>query len=222
MSDYDEISHLISLHAQQQMQGFLPLGIGHVTAYDPNTHAVQVVFPGMPVVDPLSGAPTGEYSISPWVQLGSMWVGNGWGFQTAPEVGAPTPPFGGTQCAVYIQQRYGHFGLAGHLLFTQAALPPDNTLVAGEAIFKHKSGTYLRFNNDGSLSANVEGNLQITLANGDVVSVNGTADALALVSKLVEAFNNHIHPDPQGGDTGTPVTQWTASTIESSLVKVAS
>ena len=151
MSDYDEISHLISLHAQQQMRGFLPLGIGHVTAYDPNANAVQVVFPGMPVVDPLSGAPTGEYSISPWVQLGSIWVGNGWGFQTAPEVGAPTPPFGGTQCAVYIQQRYGHFGLAGHLLFTQAALPPDNTLVAGEAIFKHKSGTLIKFHSNGQL-----------------------------------------------------------------------
>ena len=60
MSDYDEISHLISLHAQQQMQGFLPIGIGHVTAYDPNAQAVQVAFPGMPVIDPLSGAPTGE------------------------------------------------------------------------------------------------------------------------------------------------------------------
>jgi hypothetical protein len=222
MSDYDEISHLISLHAQQQMQGFLPIGIGHVTAYDPNAQAVQVAFPGMPVIDPLSGAPTGEYSISPWVQLGSIWVGNGWGFQTAPEVGEAVPPFSGTQCAVYIQQRHGSFGLAGHLLFTANALPPDNTLVAGEAIFKHKSGTYLRFNSDGSLSINVAGNLPITLASGDVLSVNGTADALALVSKLVSAFNTHTHPDPEGGNTGVPVTQWSASTVESSLVKVAS
>ncbi len=62
------------------------------------------------------------------------------------------------------------------------------------------------------------GNVGLTAGPGGKVTFsNGSApnDALALVSKLVAAFNAHIHPDPQGGDTGVPTVQWTASTVES-------
>ncbi len=234
ISDYEEISHLISLHAKQQTAGFVPFAIGHVIAYDPSTHSVQLALPGFPVVDPVSGNATGGYSLSPWVQLGSPWVGNGWGFQTAPEVGSSESPFSGTQCALVIEQRVSSMGVAGYLLYNSNALPPDKTLVAGEAILKHKSGTNIKFHSDGSLTVisssgseidmEASGEISVTVPNGQVFAVNGTNDALALVSHLVTAFNSHTHGGVTtgGGTSGTPSSPWSASTIESSIVKVAS
>lgn len=233
IDDYEELSHLISLHAKQQQAGFVPFAIGHVIAYDPSTHSVQLALPGFPVVDPITGDATGGYSLSPWVQLGSPWVGNGWGFQTAPEVGSSESPFSGTQCAIVMERHGFSIGVGAYLLYNANALPPDKTLVAGEAILKHKSGTNMKFHSDGSLTVtsssgseiNMEssGEISVTVPNGQVFAVNGTNDALALVSLLVAAFNSHTHGGVQtgGGTSGTPTSPWSASTIESSLVKVA-
>lgn len=151
-------------------------------------------------------------------------------------------PFAGTQCAIVIEQRGSSMGLAGHLLYNANASPPDKTLVAGEAILKHKSGTKLKFHDSGELevycSANISittesgisaqfqtnGSIAITLPGGATFSINGSSDALALVSLLVAAFNAHTHGGVQtgGGVSSTPSSPWSASTIESSLVKVAS
>ncbi len=235
MSDvYDELSQWIALNAKQQMPSFMPFAIGHVVAYDPTTNQVQCVIPAFPVIDPKTGSMTGEYSITPWMQLGSPWVGNGWGFQTSPEVGDAAAPWSGAQCAICIVSDETSASFVASLMYTQQDVPPDSTLVAGEAILKHKSGTNIKFHDDGGLTAtsssgaeiNMEANGQIavTVPSGQTFSVNGTSDALALVSLLVQAFNSHTHSGVQTGDgvSGTPVTSWTPSTIESSLVKVAS
>ena len=242
MQEFDEISHLISLHAEQQMRGREPFGIGHVIAYNPATNEVQVAFPGFPLVDATTGQTTGTYSISPWMQLGSPWVGNGWGMQVAPEVGDATAPWNGTQCAVYIIHQESSAGLVGELLYNNNAVPPDSTLVAGEAVLKHKSGTKIKFHESGELEVycaanisittgagiqyqfNTSGSIAITLPSGQTFSINGSADALALVSKLVSAFNGHTHDGVQtgSGTSGTPVTSWSASTIESAIVQVGS
>lgn len=218
----DEVSHLISLHAQMQMSGFMPFAIGHVVNYDPKTNQVQCVIPAFPVVDPQTGAVTGDYATTPWMQLGSPWVGDGWGFQTAPDVGDAADPWSGAQCAICVVSQRTGASFVANLLYTDNATTPDSTLEAGESILKHKSGSYLRFNSDGSVSVNAAADLKITLGNGNVVSVNDVVDALALVSKVVSAFNDHYHTDSQGGNTSKPVAQWTAATIESDLVKVAS
>lgn len=234
MNVFDIQSHLISLHAQMQGAGIITLGIGHVIGYDPATNQVKCAIPAFPVVDPTTGAATGQYAVSPWMQLGSPWVGNGWGFQTAPEVGDASTPWSGTQCAICVVSQSSSASLVACLLYTSQAAPADSTLVAGEAVLRHKSGTRLKFHDDGSLTVisssgseiNMEasGQIAVTVPSGQVFSVNGTGDALALVSLLVAAFNAHTHSGVQtgSGTTGTPVSTWSASTIESALVKVAS
>ena len=240
MSVYDEFSQWIALNAKQQMPAMIPFAIGHVVAYDPTTNQVQCVIPAFPVINPQTGAMTGEYSITPWMQVGTPWVGNGWGMQVSPEVGDAAPPWSGTQCAICIVNEETSASFVANFLYTQQAVPPDSSLVAGEAILKHKSGTYLKFHDSGEMEVfaqtNVQvstaggisadllstGSIEINLPSGQTFSVNGSADALALVSSLVSAFNAHTHTDPQGGVTGTPVTQWSASTIESAIMKVGS
>jgi hypothetical protein len=240
MSAYDEFSHLMALHAQQQIGVRRPFAIGHVVAYDPSSHQVQCAISSFAVVDPATGIATGQYAISPWAQLGSDWVGNGWGFQAAPEVGDAATPWSGTQCALYIQSGDSGETLAGQLLYTAQAVPPDSTLVAGEAVFRHKSGTRLKFHDDGQLEVysanninittaggisfqfNDDGSIAVTVAGGKTYSINGSSDAAALVSLLVTAFNAHTHQGVQtgGGTSGTPTSPWSASTIESAVLKL--
>lgn len=71
---------------------------------------------------------------------------------------------------------------------------------------------------DGSGNVTINGAATISLAQGGLAA----NDALALVSKLVVAFNDHQHPNgTDGSPTGTPITPWTPTTIESTLVKAS-
>lgn len=69
------------------------------------------------------------------------------------------------------------------------------------------------------------GNVNVTAGNGGKVAfaqAGGQAsDGLALVSKLVNAFNAHVHRDPQGGETGVPIVQWGPETVASTLLGVS-
>lgn len=68
------------------------------------------------------------------------------------------------------------------------------------------------------------GNVNITLAGGATFNIGGSSDALALVSKLIAAFNAHTHSGVTSGIavSGTPVTPWTASTVQSAVSKTGS
>lgn len=76
-----------------------------------------------------------------------------------------------------------------------------------------------------SLEITPAGQINVTAAPGQTVNFsqegNAVNDALVLVSKMVSAFNAHVHPDPESGNTGTPSTQLTAADIESAVVKTS-
>lgn len=77
----------------------------------------------------------------------------------------------------------------------------------------------------GQIELDSAGNVEIQAA-ASVSFQQGSAtasDALALVSKLVAAFNAHTHEGVQSGGatSGVPTTPWTPTTIESTLVKAS-
>ncbi|MGH7102881.1 MAG: phage baseplate assembly protein V [Acetobacteraceae bacterium] len=80
----------------------------------------------------------------------------------------------------------------------------------GTAVVDTPAGNQVRLDTAGNVALTAGSGGKVTFSNGSV-----PGDALALVSKLVAAFNAHVHSDPQGGDTGAPTVQWTAGTIES-------
>lgn len=76
-----------------------------------------------------------------------------------------------------------------------------------------------------SLQITPAGQINVVAAPGQTVdfSQEGSTvnDALVLVSKFIAQFNAHTHPDPQGGNTGAPTTQLTASDVESAITKTS-
>lgn len=80
---------------------------------------------------------------------------------------------------------------------------------------KHSSGTDITIDNSG--------NVIITLNSGATFQLNNTSDALALVSKLLTAFNSHTHTSvsPGNGASGPPYTPWQVTDIESDLAKTS-
>ena len=74
-----------------------------------------------------------------------------------------------------------------------------------------------------SIKVDTSGNANLNLAPGATFNITqgGSAtDFVALVSKLVAAFNAHTHSDPQGGTTGTPTVAWTPTTVKYTLIDI--
>ena len=79
--------------------------------------------------------------------------------------------------------------------------------------------------NGASIQIDASGNINIDAAAGKAINLSqggaSLADTLVLTNNLISAYNAHVHTDPQGGDTGVPTVQLTASGIGSTLVNVS-
>ena len=85
-------------------------------------------------------------------------------------------------------------------------------LTPADYLIQFEDGTTLHYNRTSH-------QLTVTMGSGGQLSItnNGMAtDALALVSKLVTAFNTHTHGRGPGPDV-----PWTPSTVQSAIVKVS-
>lgn len=109
---------------------------GIVRSYDPDMAAARVEF--VDRSQPESGA---EPFLSGWLPVTSPWVGNGWGMDAPPSVGDQVEVkfFGGSIENGYVCGR----------LYSDADRPPGAP--SGEFWVVHKSGSALRFKNDGTV-----------------------------------------------------------------------
>lgn len=110
--------------------------IGVVTSFDPNSYAAKVA------IQP-SGDETG------WMPVASEWVGSGWGLFC--------PPTPGDQVLVEYQEGDFEAGIITCRLYSdqQRPLPAP----AGEFWLVHKSGSLLKFHNDGGVELVAAGTL---------------------------------------------------------------
>jgi phage baseplate assembly protein gpV len=126
-----------------------------------------------------------ESVLSGWLPLLSPWVGAGWGMSC--------PPAPGDQVLVLAQegdadQRRHH---ARHPL-PGPGQEPDHLAPAGELWLVHRSGSFLKLQNDGTVQ--ISGDLHVA---GDVYDRHGS------LAGLRGHYNQHIHTDSRGGATST-------------------
>lgn len=160
--------------------------LGLVTSYDPKTYTCKVA------LQP-DGPETG------WIPVTTVWVGNQWGLFC--------PPSPGDQVEVEFQEGSVENGLVTGRLFSAEDKPLE--VESGEFWLVHKSGSYLKFLNDGNVELHVEGTLVSDAASwehtGDV-HIDGNLDVSENVNdmngtmqEMRTKYNSHT-----GHSTGGP------------------
>jgi phage baseplate assembly protein gpV len=159
---------------------------GIVTSVDPATYTVRV-----------SMQPEGV--LSGWLPVLSPWVGAGWGLVC--------PPSPGDQVLVVAQEGDAEHGVVVGGAYSNVAPPPPAP--AGELWLVHRSGSFIKLRNDGT----VQGNAVRWTLSGDVY-IDGTLscsgdvlDSHGSLSELRRHYDEHTHGDPQGSRTTIPDPQ---------------
>lgn len=127
-----------------------------------------------------------EQVLTGWLPLLSPWVGAGWGLSC--------PPSPGDQVLVLPHEGNAEHGLVVGRAWSLKTAPP--TTPVGEFWLTHQSGSYVRLLNDGTVA--IKGDLHV---DGDVYDRHGSLAALR------GHYNQHRHPDPQGGMSDSPTPQ---------------
>jgi hypothetical protein len=124
--------------------------------------------------------------LSGWLPVLSQWVGNGWGMVC--------PPNPGDQVLLVPQQGDIEQGIIIGRAFSGSQMPPQ--CPADEFWLVHKTGSFLKLCNDGTIRMN--GDLHVQ---GDVYDSRGSLSALRT------AYNSHTHKLPGSGTTSIPSNQ---------------
>lgn len=181
-----------------------------VTSYDPARYAAKVR------IQP-------EDYETGFLPVATPWVGNGWGMFA--------PPTAGDVVEVHFQEGGKEAAYIALRFYGNIAQPLS--VPSGEFWLVHKSGSFLKFNNDGSVELNTAGDLNATVggqanltvtgkvvASAEEFDLNGnlivTGDITATgeiydenatkgnIGHIRTIYDSHTHNDPQGGTTAVP------------------
>lgn len=157
---------------------------GIVTAYDPDNYCAKVKLQPEDVE-------TG------WLPIRTPWAGNGWGMLC--------PPTPGDEVEVGFQEGGKQAGYIKLRAFGDQFRPLP--VPAGEFWLAHKSGSFLKFFNDGTVGVhsatainssapiwNHTGNVKVigdVLVTGDISDLNGLHGSIGY---LRQTYNIHTHP----------------------------
>lgn len=187
--------NLMRREAARTMSQTASVRIGVVSAYDPNNYSAKVQ------IQP-EGYETGFLSVT------SPWIGNGWGMFC--------PPTPGDVVDVHFQEGGKQAGFIALRHFGDRIRPLG--VPSGEFWLVHKSGSLLKFHNDGTIEVaasvinvtaptfNLTGNLNVTgniVASGDITDINNGNGSL---SHLRAAYDAHVHGGVAGGSDSTSTT----------------
>lgn len=142
---------------------------GLVTSYDPNTHTAKVT------LQP-EGVLTG------WLPILSQMIGSGWGIVAPLAVD--------DQVLVVPQEGNAEHGVIVGSCFSDQQLPPK-TAKSGEMWIVHKSGSFLKFMEDGTIQ--VKGDLHV---DGQVIS---TKEVVANDGGSAVHLSTHKHDGVTSG-----------------------
>lgn len=189
---------------------FITTKYGQISAYNPDDYTVKVML--LPTMEE-----TG------FVPLAAPWVGNNFGAVFGPAIGD----------AVRLDFVDGRVEacLVGGRFFNNSARPP--VVQSGQAAIVDSKGSYVKLNNDGTVTINAATTMTLTAPNVNIdastqcavnspniilngpieqgqgsnagnASMGGTLTVTVDVIGGGKSLKGHTHPDPQGGNTLPP------------------
>jgi hypothetical protein len=212
--DHDiEAAQLMLQINQEQIGDSTACHLGYIGGVDPTTNKIQVIFPTATNDDQ-------TYMQSGWIPLGTMVAGNQFGIQLLPfGNGTVTNPTGeaddsnnnktqaAEQVLVHVLNRQNGMYITGVQRFNNIDVPPsgyqDKSMIkaaAGEWLFKHASGSYQYYANDGELKL-------VSLTNpAPILQPKDAPDSVSqnlLLSAAAEGTNSNSNGDKVHSSNGT-------------------
>lgn len=172
----DDFLNLIKAQSARMDQSIGQPRFAVVSSVDPATATARVL------IQP-------EAVLSGWLPVLSPWIGAGWGLVC--------PPSPGDQVLVLWQEGDGEHGVIVGRAWSTDQVTPEAPV--GELWLLHKSGSFLKLHNDGSIESAAAtwthtGDLKVS---GNVYDHHGSLDALR------GHYNVHTH-QAGGGTTSAP------------------
>lgn len=233
----DELVHAIRHVVAQAAPEHRPFVYGHIASYDPSRHRVRCILPSM---QDDQGLPL----LSPWMPMGSLSAGAGYGIQIAYRGGATVEnPTAGEQVLIGLfDQRQGVSAVPA-MHFHDNALPPATALPQdappvspGDVFVSNPSKTMIRIHANGDfeifgtakLIGTFAGDASITTNGNATVTAQGKATVIAPLIEMTKAAGDALmalctdafravynaHTHP---NSGPPSPQATAATVTSIL-----
>ncbi|MBI6183469.1 baseplate assembly protein [Serratia proteamaculans] len=138
--------------SQQAAQTTATTRQGVVTSYDPDAYAIRVM------LQP-------DNTLTGWLSLKSPWVGNGWGLFCPPSIG--------DLVEIDYQEGAAAAGSVGWRFYNDEDKPLP--CPSGEFWLVHRSGSLLKFHNDGGVELVTAGDLRETVKGDYHLTVEGNA-----------------------------------------------
>lgn len=147
-----ELEQAMSIAAQRAGDAKQETRCGIVDSYDPATYSVKVL------LQP-ANVPTG------WIPIASCYVGNEWGMQVGPTIGDAV--------ILQAQEGGGDAAMVVGSMFNDVERPMN--VPSGELWIKHKSGSFLKFKNNGDVELTTDHDLIARVGNDLDAQVDGKA-----------------------------------------------
>lgn len=147
-----ELEQAMSVAAQRAGDAKQDTRCGLIDSYDENTYSVKV---RLQPANVLTG----------WIPIASCYVGDGWGLQVGPNIGDAVvlqAQEGGGDAAIVVGSMFND---------VDRAMP----VPSGEMWIRHKSGSFLKFKNNGDVELNTDHDLIATVGNDLSATVTGKA-----------------------------------------------
>jgi phage baseplate assembly protein gpV len=129
----DQLTNIMRREAMRAVSQLAMRRIGIVTSYDPNNYTAKVK------IQP-------EDNETGWLPISTAWSGNGWG-----DYAPPTP---GDIVEVDFQEGHKGAGIVGQRHYGDVMRPLP--VPSGERWIVHKSGSFLKFHNDGTVQLSAQ------------------------------------------------------------------
>lgn len=177
MFPIDKLRNLMRQEAAGVLATFSQTRIGIVDGYDPNNYTATVL------IQP-EGIKTGGLPIL------TEWVGNLWGFYAPPTIG--------DQVIVHFMEGDFSTGFIGQRIFNITQQPTNNSTTpsSGEFWLVHKTGTYLKLHNDGTIE------LKTLDSNSNQTNINITSN-MVMTGNLTVNGNVALQGSGAGNLTST-------------------
>ena len=179
--EFAEIGNLVRQVVEQTLADRHVFRFGYISNYDPATHRVRCIIPSM-------RDENDQPSVSPWMPLGSHFVGaSGAGIQWFPKAQATTEnPMAGEQCMIVPTHPMRGTAAVPCMFFSGANLPPapslpdGRTAAGGDFIIRTSGGTVSWMHDStGDIEQIIAGKLIQTVTGNATITTQGDATITA-------------------------------------------